>query len=518
MADDDASTRGGRVFFSNTERSLMEEDVIELTSVGVDIGSSTSHLAFSTLTLERLDSRYVIVEREVAHQSDIMLTPYATGETIDADALGKFIDQVFETVGMARDDIDTGALILTGVAVRRQNARAVAELFSDQAGKFVAVSAGDALETVMAAHGSGAVARSEANGETVMNIDIGGGTSKIALCRAGEVAALTALDVGARLFVFDEAHRLQRIEAAGHRFAAECGFEPAIGDVLQADQMQALASRMADRLFEAISAENLSTETKALLRTEPLGKAGKPDVITFSGGVSEFIYENSEQGYGDLGPLLAREVRHRIDDWGVPVEAGLETIRATVIGASQYTVQVSGGTIFLSEPDVVPIRNVAVIAPALGISENEIDAKAVSTALKAELRKMDLDAGHQPVAVCLKWSGSASYARLDGLTSGLIDGMAGILTEGHPLVLVTDGDIGGLLGIHCREELGLESPIVSVDGIELNAFDYIDIGDLLKQTGAVPVVIKSLVFPGETQADAQPKKAPQGDDKIATAS
>ena len=156
MADDE----GGRIFFSNVGRSLEEEDEIRLTSVGVDIGSSTSHLVFSRLVLERLDNRYVVSEREVFHESEVLLTPYADDMTIDADRLGAFIAEQYRLAGLDHDAIDTGALILTGVAVRRRNARAIGELFAGQAGKFVSVSAGDALETTLAAFGSGAAARS----------------------------------------------------------------------------------------------------------------------------------------------------------------------------------------------------------------------------------------------------------------------------------------------------------------------------------------------------------------------
>src|SRR5215218_6861374 len=190
MADDE----GGGVFFSNIGRSLEEEDEIRLTSVGVDIGSSTSHLVFSRLVLERLDNRYIVSEREVFHESEVLLTPYADDMTIDANRLGAFIARQYELAGLDHDAIDTGALILTGVAVRRRNARAIGELFASQAGKLVAVSAGDNLETVMAAYGSGAVARSIRDASTVMNVDVGGGTSKIAVCREGRVVAVTALD------------------------------------------------------------------------------------------------------------------------------------------------------------------------------------------------------------------------------------------------------------------------------------------------------------------------------------
>src|SRR5450631_1032618 len=215
--------QGGRIFFSSTGRTFGEEDELCVLSVGVDIGSSTSHLVFSRIVLERLDSRYVVTERESFYQSDILLTPYSAEETIDADALGAFIARQYKDAKIDPDEIDTGALILTGVAVRRRNARRIGELFAAQAGKMVAVSAGDNLETVMAAYGSGAVARSIRDRTTVMNVDVGGGTSKISICSEGRVVDLTAIDVGARLVCLDADGRIARIEEAGRRFASELG-------------------------------------------------------------------------------------------------------------------------------------------------------------------------------------------------------------------------------------------------------------------------------------------------------
>src|SRR5580658_8489194 len=207
---------GGRIFFSSAGRTLSVEDQISILTVGVDIGSSTSHLVFSRIVLERLDSRYVVAQRETLHESSIVLTPYKSEEAndIDAGALSEFITSQYQAAGINPESIDTGALILTGVAARRSNARAIGDLFAREAGRMVAVSAGDSLETIMAAHGSGAVARSRRDRATVMNIDIGGGTSKLAICADGKVIAQTALDVGARLIAFDTSGRINRVEAA----------------------------------------------------------------------------------------------------------------------------------------------------------------------------------------------------------------------------------------------------------------------------------------------------------------
>src|SRR4249919_3835031 len=106
-------SEGGRIFFSSTGRTLAEEDELCVLSVGVDIGSSTSHLVFSRIVLERLDSRYVVTERESFFQSDILLTPYAAEDTIDAEALGAFIARQYRDAKVDPDEIDAGALILT---------------------------------------------------------------------------------------------------------------------------------------------------------------------------------------------------------------------------------------------------------------------------------------------------------------------------------------------------------------------------------------------------------------------
>ena len=486
--------QGGRIFFSSAGRSLAEEDEICLLTVGVDIGSSTSHLVFSHIVLERLDARYVVSERESFFQSDILLTPYRGPDEIDAEALGQFFARQYADAKVDPDEIDTGALILTGVAVRRRNARRIGELFAHQAGKLVAVSAGDHLEAVLAAHGSGAVARSIRDGVTVMNVDVGGGTAKIAVCRDGEVVALTALDIGARLIVLDDTGRVVRIEEAGQRFAAELGVRLAEGSVLDAAHQGALAARMADRLFEAIDGGRPTVAGTGLLRLDPLAWRSPVPQVSFSGGVAEYIFGGDSKSFGDLGLPLAQEIRARSDRRGLQLVRPDARIRATVIGASQYTMQVSGSTIFVAPLDVLPLRNVPVIAPDLKLEQESIDADAVAAAIRAALRRLDL--GASPVALFVAWRGSATWHRLDAFCRGAAAGLADVIAENHPIVLAGDGDVGGLLGIHLREELKLLSPIVSIDGLALKEFDFIDVGAMLESAGAVPVVIKSLIFPG----------------------
>jgi len=477
MTDEEA--QGGRIFFSSTGRSLVDEDEIVVLSVGVDIGSSTSHLVFSRIVLERLDSRYVVTIRETFYQSDILLTPYSAEDEIDAAALGAFIERQYQDAKVDPDEIDTGALILTG------------------------------LETVMAAHGSGAAARSIHDNATVMNVDVGGGTSKIAICADGRVSDLTALDVGARLLCLDPVGRIVRIEEAGRRFGAELGINLDVGEQLAPASARALAARMADCLFEAMAGGSPAAGGRALLRLDPLLRRPAVQQLTFSGGVSEYIYGREAQAYGDLGVLLAQEIRARVERWGPKLERASEGIRATVIGASQYTTQVSGSTIYVSPLEALPLRNVPVIAPAFALDGDEIDSATVAAEIKALLKRLDLSEAGTPVAVFVPWRGSATFQRLDAFCQGLTDGLAAVLADGHPLVLAGDGDVGGLMGIHLREEMQLDNAIVSVDGLELKEFDYIDIGTMLPNSGAVPVVIKSLIFPASAAPGMERQPVPR---------
>ena len=257
-----------------------------------------------------------------------------------------------------------------------------------------------------------------------------------------------------------------------------------------------MVERMAERLFEAMSRFPLEERTAALVRLDPLRNGRRPDAVTFSGGVSEYLYGREERAFGDLGGPLARAVLERVRAWGPRIEPSDEGIRATVIGASQYTVQVSGSTIFVAPQSVLPLRNVPVVTPDLPLEEEALAVERIAERVRAALRRLDLDGGERAVALCYRWRGSATFGRLDAFCRGIAAGLAHGLEHGAPLILVGDGDIGGLIGIHCREEHLLPNAIVSIDGIALKEFDFIDIGALLPASGAVPVVIKSLVFPG----------------------
>jgi ethanolamine utilization protein EutA (predicted chaperonin) len=484
-----------------TEQYIYSGDQIELTTVGIDIGSSTSHLIFSRLKLRRLgqqlSSRFVVVSREALYRSPILLTPYRADYTIDAHGLEQFVNEAYAAAGLRPDQVDTGAVILTGEAVKRTNARAIAELFATEAGNFVCASAGHNLEAVMAAHGSGAVAMSRQESSVVLNVDVGGGTSKLALVRNGEVLETASLAVGGRLVAMDERGRLTRIEGPVRPIADELGIELHLGQPLSPGDQESLADALADCLLQAMRRDPPSELTQQLFVTPRLTSEIKHiDALTFSGGVSEYLYGREEQEFGDLARPLATAIRDRLKGgaFSAPLREPTEHIRATVIGASQFTVQVSGNTIQVSRPEMLPLHNLQVVYPRLPEGD-DLRADAVQQAIDASLRRFDLEEGAQPLALAIDWNGTPRYGLLRALAEGVVQALPRSLAAGLPLVLVFHHDFGKLVGHILRDELGVRNDLISIDNVEVKEFDYIDVGAIIDKARSVPVVVKSLVFP-----------------------
>lgn len=471
-------------------------DRVELRSVGIDIGSSTSHLTFSRLLLRRmsmsLSSRYRVVEREVVHQSPILLTPYRDPLTIDADRLGRFVDEAYRGAGLERDAIDTGAVVVTGEAAKKENAEAILALFARDGGKFVCAAAGPRLEAIMAAHGSGAVARSRDKGP-VLNVDIGGGTTKLALCRDGEIVDTAVINLGGRLVAFAD-KRIARLEDAGAALAEAAGGTLALGDRIddprRAEILRGMVDTMVACLFDLVERRRLSPLARTLMHTEPLSTREPIAALMFSGGVSEYIYGREKTGFGDVGRTLGEAIRKRLDGHalGALLVEPDEGIRATVIGAAQYTVQVSGSTIFHPGPGRFDLRNLPVFPVRL---PEALTPAGVAKAVRAALAGHDPELLAGPIALAIRWEFGVSYEELRALGAGLL---AALGRRDAPLVLAFDRDIARLVGRLMVEELGAGPNLVAVDELDLSAFDYIDVGEPLPVSGIIPVVIKSLVF------------------------
>jgi ethanolamine utilization protein EutA len=490
------------------ENAFWIRDNIWLTSVGIDIGSAGTQIIFSRLHLRRLgedlSSRYTVVERETLYQSPVALTPYRSEERIDERTLGEIIDDAYEAAGLQPEEIDAGVVILTGEALRRENAEAIAGIVAAEGGDFVCATAGHHMESLLAAYGSGAARVSHDMKKRILNVDIGGGTTKLAVVEGGRVAATAALHIGGRLMVVDSGGRIVRLDPAGQHLAAEAGFAWKLGDTVAKDEMERVAAWMADALIAALCRRPLPREIEKLLLTAPLGDAGPIEGMMFSGGVAEFIYGRETRDFGDMGRLLGSAVRRKIDSGVLPwplLPAG-ECIRATALGASEYSVQLSGNTIYVSDPkSLLPRRNLQVLQPNFDCS-GDLDPERLAQAIRAHFAAFDLIEGTSDAALAFRWQGAPSYARLSAFAAGIAKGLANSVAAEKPLYLVLDGDIAQMLGHLLREEMGVKSPLLVIDGIVLWDFDYIDIGRIRLPSYTVPVTVKSLVFNADPRAAA----------------
>jgi ethanolamine utilization protein EutA len=482
------------------ENPIWIQDHVTLVTVGIDIGSSGTQVIFSRINLRRygedLTSRYYVVSRETLFQSPVALTPYASDERIDDAALGAIIEEAYAAAGVAPRDIDTGVVILTGEALRRENAEAIAALLAEQGGDFVTATAGHHMESMLAAYGSGASKLSYDQSKRILNVDIGGGTTKLGIVENGDVTVTAALHIGGRLQVVDDIGRLVRLDPAGKFHARQAGFFWSRGDVLSPAQLDKVAASMAELLVAALTQRPLPHALEPLYLTDPIADFGRIDGIMFSGGVGEYVYGREDRDFGDMGRRLGRAIRARIDAGALPwplLPAG-ECIRATALGASEYSVQLSGNTSYISKPgELLPRRNLQVLQPSY-VCEESIDADQLAKAIRAHFTAFDLIEGEGEVALALRWRGAPSYERILAFAEGIRHGLATTIERRKPLYIMLDGDVAQTLGAILREELLIESEILAIDGLVLRDFDYIDLGRIRMPSFTVPVTIKSLLF------------------------
>jgi ethanolamine utilization protein EutA len=259
---------------------------------------------------------------------------------------------------------------------------------------------------------------------------------------------------------------------------------------------------MADALMSAIAARPLPPDVAPLYLTDPIDDLGRIDGVMFSGGVGEYVYGREDRDFGDMGRRLGAAIRRRLDAGALPwrLLAAGECIRATALGASEYSVQLSGNTSYISEPGrLLPRRNLQVLQPQITLGD-VIDPKRVATAIRAHFTAFDVEEGEGEVALALRWQGAPSHERLLAFASGLRQALANTIARGQPVFIMLDGDVAQTLGAILREELDVASDILVIDGVTLWDFDYIDLGRIRLPSRTVPVTIKSLVFSADPRA------------------
>ena len=431
-----------------------------LLSVGLDVGTTSTQLIFSRLRIENKAGSFAVPElqisdREILYESPVHFTPLLHGELVDAEALKRIVDGEYAAAGIDKKDVDTGAIIITGETSRKENARAVLEALSAYAGDFVVATAGPDLESVLAAKGSGAVDFSARTGKTVLHMDIGGGTSNLALIEDGHITATTCLNVGGRLLKMDSGGRITYVSPVLEKL-----FSKPAGEVVSREEVYVLCEKLVQALEAAAGLREENGLTEAL-RTAGASQLTPPKnaVISFSGGVADCIGEEKPWlAFGDLGPELGQTIRRSRLCSGEFV-LGSRTIRATVIGAGCHSAQLSGSTVFYQNMEF-PLKNLPV---ARSLPQEE------------------------PAVLALEGMESPSYDQLRQLAERILE-----QHRGGMLILAIRQDIAKALGQLLALKLGKDAKILCIDRVRLEEGSFLDVGAPVGP--ALPVVVKTLVL------------------------
>ncbi len=481
------------------------DSVRRMISVGIDVGTTTTQIVFSELSLVEIARagqipRVDIAQRAVLYESDIVFTPLLDAETIDAESLAAILRSEYGKAGISPSQVETGAAIITGETARKKNADKVLSAIAGLAGDFVVTVAGPNVEGMIAGRGSGAAAYSRQHFTTVANLDIGGGSANGAIFRLGELGASAAMNFGGRIVELDGSV-VRSVTRAGEAILASAGLclspgdRPSLGDLKKAtDAMAALALLLVEG--------GTSPLAQRLYQTPPLPLDPRPRNLMFSGGIGYYFYEpiplrsvEDVARHDDLGPLLAESLRAEPGFKRYTVLKPKETRRATVLGASAQTLTLSGSTIW-ADPSILPLKNVPVVRPtgkAGARSHGEgggadVDAAAIVEALG----RWDLDPATDRFAIALEIESGIDYADLARAAAHLAEFAHG-LPAGKPVIVITKRDYAQSLG-QTMKSIDGERPLLIIDQVGLEEGDYIDIGSPLMDGRVLPLVVKTLIF------------------------
>lgn len=468
-------------------------------SVGIDIGTSTTVVAFSHIDIEDVAAAHripdaQIVRKQVIYRSPMHLTPLASNTELDTDAIGKIVRSEYAAAGVTPAQVDTGAVIITGDTARKDNAELVVREISGFAGDFVVAAVGPELESILAGKGSGAEQYSIDHGGRIANLDVGGGTTNIAAFEAGRVVDIACMDVGGRLIRFRPGTRqIEYLFPKVQQLAAELGIPLMLGDSMSPEQISRVARAMADAVCAEVASPRQPRH--GFLATGGLRLTGPaPDSVCFTGGVGDLINLPAlpaDATYDDIGVALAREMVTAAQRHGLRVIRPAETIGATVVGAGIHSMEISGSTIMLAASHVLPLRNI----PILKIPDSEaMAAIEFSAAVQQQVQWLQGGDVQQQVALAVDCARDATFNQITALAGSILTGMADLLRLQDLLIVVLQSDFGKVLGQSLRAQLPEGKEVICLDGVNVRHGDYIDIGKPLGVGDALPVVVKTLAF------------------------
>jgi ethanolamine utilization protein EutA len=468
-------------------------------SVGIDIGTSTTQVVFSRISVEDMSSgfsvpRIEITGKEVLYRGNIRFTPLLSPTEIDMAGVREIVQAEYKAFGTRPGDVKTGAVVITGETARKSNANEVLRHLSDFAGDFVVATAGPDLESIIAARGAGADVYSAEHSTTAANYDIGGGTSNFAMFKSGALVCTGCLDIGGRLVRVDGG----RVTYIAEHIAALCadrGIRLSVGGAADEKILSELARAMTEMLEMSLG---LREKSKFYPRVLTGGRDIEiPSPITnlcFSGGVADHIYDDRAYGtpftHGDIGVLLGRAVRESRALSGINRFTPRETIRATVVGAGTHITEISGSTIDY-DAELLPIKNLPILKLT---AEDEASPDSVRESIRKKLEWFGSEGEAARAAISITGKRAPSFAEVQELARAILAGASGMIDAGYPLVVVSENDMAKALGNTIRACMTRRAGIVSIDSIRVSNGDYIDIGKPVAGGNVLPVIIKTLLF------------------------
>ena len=475
-----------------------------LISVGIDVGTTTTQVIFSNITIENMSSgarvpEFKIVGKEIFYKGKIHFTPLRSNTEIDETALKEIIEREYKNAGINPDDIDSGAVIITGETARKENAQNISKVLSGYAGEFVVATAGPDLEGIIAGKGSGAAKLSYENNDIVANFDIGGGTTNIAVFSQGEPIDTTCLDLGGRLLRFDKSGLVEYISPKLADICKEVNINIEKGKKYPDEVIRKICRYMAEILLEVSGVRPRSRLLELTLspKSTALRLDYKIDRVSFTGGVADYIYNNQAETdlykFGDIGILLGYEIKAILNEFASKVIMPEETIMATVVGAGTQTMDISGSTISYSQSATLPLKNI----PIIEITEKEerVNEEELEKTIMAKLQWYCLETQKQKVALFLKGERNVSFEKVTSLSKVIAKVWEEFYPHGEEVIVVIENDMAKVLGQSISRKLSnKQREVVCIDGIKVSSGDYIDIGKPIGNGSVLPVVIKTLVF------------------------
>lgn len=466
-----------------------------VTSTGIDIGTTTTHLVISQLEIANVSAasrvpKLEISNRKIVYQSPIYMTPLSADGSIDATGVAAIVKAEYQRAGIGKHQVTSGAAIVTGETARLRNASQVIQELAMYAGDFVVASAGVHLESILAGRGSGAAKYSQDNHKIICNVDIGGGTTNIAVFSNGHLLDTACVGIGGRCIIFAEDGTIAKLTDSAEMFFDAIAKLKAIqtGESIGAAQLQLYGSLLAEAIIQCCVCGDPPQVSRRLLITDALRHDYRVDEYWFSGGVAELMRHPVAAGtYNDLGGYLAEGMVSALQHYGLNWHIPDMPSRATVIGAGMHSMQLSGSTICAKAEDL-PVRNI----PVVKVSCQADQYQSLPGSVRQSLAQHESDWKKFPVAIALERLPAVSYAALKSYACDLIT-IHKDLALAPPLVVLTSSDIAMALGQLIRLQ-DRELACLVIDGIITEHGDYIDIGKPLMHASTVPVVVKTLVF------------------------